>query len=174
MAEVHEDPQAFFELDVQPYKRNHPLPLEDYEGYVTAYAVVPVAFPTMAKFYYDMLEHIASIYPFTVQFILLPLVDNRDEKSPGSPTEVLQTSRYNQPSTTVLEPSSHYPPALAYLLHAEIVAGNTQASLWNDRPTIFLVSSDGVYIERLIAPTIIELERRIAVHLLQLETTSEL
>jgi hypothetical protein len=188
MAEVREDPQAFFELTVQPFQTGKSsVSLEDYEGYVTVFAVVPKAFSGMTKFYRDMLEHIAFVYPFTVQFLLLPWNGDDDESSTMSSTvsssslssleeEALGLTRYTKPRVTVLESAHHQQPtaALNYLLHAELMAGNSRSSLWDDRVTVFVVSCDGMFIERLISPTITQLERRIAVHLLQLEIHSEL
>ncbi len=53
---------------------------------------------------------------------------------------------------------------LRYLQSREIVAGNHALELTLDRPTIFLVSHTGMYVERLVAPTMELLERRIKVH----------
>ena len=228
MAEIHETPEAFFQFPVKPllpmnddnppHSHSHfpspPLSLEDYEGYVTVVAVVPTAYPGMAQFQYQLLEHVASVYPFTVQILLVPLdpppqnnnnhpTHNKDDElEPSSSSETPPPPRWKPPrrngsnnnnKVMILEPmtltvTTTTPPSLStsfrlveYLAQAHIVAGNhasrpspPSALVWDDRVTIFLVSFDGMFIERLIAPTLVELERRIAVHLLQLEVQAEL
>jgi hypothetical protein len=162
MAELREDPQAFFQLTAAQANGKE-LSLEDYEGYVTVFAVIPATYPGMAKFYYDMLEHIASVYPFTVQFIVLPW-QSKDDPEEGGIDAVFAPHRYKKPKVVLLEevPAPARPTeALDYLLSAQIVAGNGDKSLKDDRVTIFLVTSDGMFVEKLISPTITLLERRL-------------
>ena len=200
MAEIDGDPEAFFQLTVKTASsssaaaaavsstatvasNNNEMSLEDFEGYVTLFAVVPTNYLGMAMFYYDMLEHIATIYPFTVRFILLPwqskVVVTEEDPSKEQETTIVdavfQPQRYQNPKVVLLEPSSRPTKALEYLLHAPIVAGNGEdVALQEDRVTIFLVSADGMFIERLVSPTITLLERRLAVFLLQLSLSPEL
>jgi hypothetical protein len=172
MAEIHNDPEALFQMSVTK-SNGHELSLEDHEGYVTIFAVVPTKFPGMAKFYYDMLEHIGLIYPFTVQFLLLPW-QTQDTNDPVDLESLFVQRRYPKPHVVLLEPASQPTNVLSYLLQADIVAGNDDALLKEDRVTTFLISSDGMYIERLLSPTITLLERRIAVYLQQLSMAREL
>ncbi len=171
MAEIHQDPEIFFQMEVTP-AADSDLSLEDFEGYVTIYAVIPTHFPGMAKFYYDMLEHIASVYPFTVQFLVLPWQSQDDTTNDMNDLFALQ--RYQKRHAVILEPVFQPTTVLNYLLEAKIVAGNDNAYLKEDRVTIFLVSSDGIYVERLLSPTITLLERRIGVYLQQLSMSREL
>lgn len=176
MAEIHDDPEALYQMTVTTSKGQQ-LSLEDHEGYVTIFAVVPTQYAGMAKFYYDMLEHIGSIYPFTVQFLFLPWQssDNKEDKGQTDDTEaLLAPQRYSKPHVVLLEAVSKPTDALKYLLKANIVAGNDDASLKEDRVTTFLISSDGMYVERLLSPTITLLERRIGVYLQQLSMSREL
>lgn len=182
MAEIHDDPEAFFQLTVTKAEDGKTLSLENYEGYVTVFAVVPTAYTGMAKFYYDMLEHIAAVYPFTVQFIVLPWQSSKDDNTEegGDIDDLFAPHRYTKPKVVLLEqvaasarPTHH--PALEYLLNAKIVAGNGEdTELKDDRVTTFLVSSDGMFVERLVSPTITLLERRLGVYLLQLSMSPEL
>ena len=222
MAEVHDTPEAFFQIHVRPFHHQHPPPLhsplwlslEDYEGYVTVVAVVPTAYPDMAQFHYQLLEHVASVYPFTVQILLVPLDnDNDNDDSTSSSSSSSSSSSATPPATpkwepprrnkatkvVILEPitatdttttstgttttTTTSPPStlrlLEYVAHAKVVAGHPLSSsssslVADDCVTVFLVSFDGMFIERLIAPTLMELERRIGVHLLQLEFQAEL
>jgi len=191
MAEIRKDPQAFYELTVQPIPKRESkstsvptLSLEDYEGYVTVFATVPTSYSGMAYFYLSMLEHIASVYPFTVQILLQPLDerDGDDETCTATPGrwDPATDEEYRKKSTNgggrrviLLEPTAHSIPILEYVVQAEITAGSPSSTLRSDRVTVFIISYDGRFIERLISPTITELERRIAVHLLQLEPNSD-
>ena len=173
IAEIFDDPESFFELTVTKAD-GQKKSLEDYEGYVTVFSVIPSTFPGMSRFYYDVLEHIASVYPFTVQFVVLPW--QSDGKTDLN--AAFGRNRYKNPRVVLLEEvraPARPTEVLDYLLEAKITAGNNaDASLWDDRVTTFLVSADGMFLERLISPTITLLERRIAVYLQQLSLAREL
>jgi len=122
-----------------------------------------------------MLEHVGSIYPFTVQFLLLPWQTGEEGVSTDQNLEsLLMPQSYPKTHVILLEPVSMPTAALNYLLQAKIVAGNDDATLKEDRVTTFLISSDGMYVERLLSPTITLLERRIGVYLQQLSMSQDL
>jgi hypothetical protein len=174
------DPEDLYRLQVTKHEHDgtSKLELEDFEGYVTMYAVLPLL-PGMAQFYYELLEHVQGIYKYTVQTLVEPhkvvpdvVVDDstnsNDDDDDMSILEPLPNAK-----TILLQPSQNNEASdlLQYMLEAgELMAGNDYGSTFHgDRVTIFLVSADGKFIERLISPTMTLLERRIAVFLKQLE-----
>eukprot|EP00934_Nitzschia_sp_Nitz4_P003814 Nitzschia sp. Nitz4//scaffold28_size193895//163172//163894//NITZ4_001685-RA/size193895-processed-gene-0.82-mRNA-1//-1//CDS//3329546042//3804//frame0 len=171
MAEVHQDPEAFFQIPVESYPpHSHISSLEDQEGYVTLFAVLPLKDPGMANFYRNMLEHVANVFPYTIQTIILPWIELEGDHD-SNDTPMKQTISQWKPSKRLLmlEPTPRVTQALDYLVQAPLAAGNPDATLAVDRVTVFLVSMDGVYIERLVSPTMTLLERRASVFLQQLD-----
>lgn len=169
MREVHGDPEAFYELQVTKENGNT-LELEDFEGYITLYAVVPLL-PGMAQFYYEMLEHVQSIFPYTVQIIMAPLQVTNPFQAEA---RTIKIKPHKKRKVIVLEEDSNPTSALEYLLKAQVVAGNDDADLPLDRVTIFMISLDGKFIEQLVSPTMTLLERRLSVFLKQLDFTTDL
>ena len=161
MKENQHDPEIFFQMQVTK-QDGKSLDLEDFEGYVTLYATIPLI-PGMSQFYYEMLEHVQGIFPYTIETLVAPYnISLADEVC------VSITPR-QEPKTILLKEVIEPSPVLEYLVNAEIVAGNDEAALLLDRVTIFIVSTDGVYIERLISPTMPLLERRVSVFLMQMD-----
>lgn len=173
MAEERGEPEQLFNLEAtRQIRRNDgsgssvtaPYLMENNEGYITLYAVLPLL-PGMAQYYYDAVEHMAHVYQYTLVAMILPFpVTTDDGKSKPTailtPVEKPRSILLEQPST----PGDH-PEVLKYLLSRQIVAGNQfDVALDLDRPTVFLVSHDGMYIERLVAPTMETLERRVKVY----------
>lgn len=170
MAEISEteDPEEFFQFEATKANGDS-LSLSDAcEGYVTVYAVVPMV-AGMSQFYHDMLEHIASVFPYTVQVLLLPwmgLPRNHKEKSEAWMKEaVFKNRESSKKRVIVLKETSEPPKELEYLVHVPLVAGNSDPAILLDRVTVFLVSAEGVFIERVVSPTMELLERRISVYL---------
>ena len=173
MAEERSDPEQFYQLRVTKSNSNSNdgqtvLPLEDNEGYLTLFAVLPVL-PGMAQYYYDAIDHISSVYKYTLVPMILPVTVNNNEQneieiqpSQNSKCILLQSEKEDTiKSNTVLQ----------YLLTRKPVAGNSQLEFTLDRPTIFLVSHTGMYVERIVAPTMEMMERRIKVHELSMTET---
>ena len=48
------------------------MSFERFEGYVTLIAVVPLT-EGMSQYFYDMLEHIHKVYPFTIEIVVFPV-----------------------------------------------------------------------------------------------------
>lgn len=200
MAEERSEPEQFFELNVQKVpvaadaniNRGEDMSLEDNEGYITLYAVVPMK-PGIGKYYYEAIEHIAHVFKYTVVAMILPYYDTRKEngalffpdgsssvsianriiksRSPGKTKSILLTGydvRQN-PDNKVLEYLLSR-DVVAGKMHPEVIEGNIEDDkLLAAGPNIFLVSQTGMYVERMVTPTIELLERRIKVHELALE-----
>jgi hypothetical protein len=156
MAEERDDPEQFYLLEATKHNGKS-ITLENNEGYVTLFAVLPML-PGMASYYYDAIEHIAEVYKYTLVPMILPITV--EESSKGLQSLLPKSNS----KTIVLENGSISHPILQYLRTRQVVAGNQALQFTLDRPTIFLVSHTGMYIEQLAAPTMELLERRIKVH----------
>jgi hypothetical protein len=197
MAEQRTDPEQLYELHA---KRSDvvSMSLEENEGYVTLYAVIPML-PGMAQYYYNAIEHIANIYKYTLVAMILPYYDD-DQSTTSSPSSsILQsitdktlgenTSNNNnnkkkKTKSILLEGhkrGENVPnPVLEYLLSREVVAGNFNLNKNNNNesilmttPNIFLISHTGMFIERMVSPTMEMIERRLKVHLRAMDEPSE-
>jgi hypothetical protein len=183
MAEERRSPEQFFNLkatrqvvttiDGHRTPSTSILPMEDNEGYITLYAILPL-WPGMAQYYYDAIEHVAHVYRYTLVALILPYPavtpDNQINSEPLLVVEKTKSILLEQPSI----PNDH-PEILQYVLSREVVAGNQfDIALALDRPTIFLISHNGMYIERLVAPTMETLERRVKVYESVMEEGSDL
>lgn len=172
MAEEKKHPEQFFNLkatrqvvtnDDRGVVSTSTMSMEDNEGYITLYAILPIR-PGMAQYYYDAIEHVAQVYRYTLVAMILPYpAVTPDDGIDGETLSAVAKSKsilLEQPSTL-----SDQPDILRYLLSREVVAGNQfDSTLALDRPTIFLISHNGMYIERLVAPTMETLERRVKVY----------
>jgi hypothetical protein len=162
---VDKDPEDFFRMQVTKQNGNT-LELEDFEGYVTLYAVIPLM-PGMAQFYYEMLEHVQTIFPYTVETLVAPYITSSNVRNNNNDVTI---TPHKEPKTILLQVEKEPTPVLEYLMNAEIVAGNDDTDLLMDRVTIFIVTVDGMFIERLTSPTMRLLERRVSVFLMQFKT----
>ena len=200
MAEERNDPEQFYELHVEKVeagasynvRKGTSRSLEDNEGYITMYAVLPML-PGMAEYYYHAIEHIAQVYKYTVVAMILPYYDTTDENHDAiSILESIAESRnaFEKPKSILLtgydargQPDNE---VLEYLQSREVVAGtldprdgdnsseNDDDALLLTRPNIFLVSHTGMFIERVVSPTMKMIERRIKVHELAMKDSHEL
>ncbi|MGK3746495.1 MAG: hypothetical protein ACI8RD_008468 [Bacillariaceae sp.] len=194
MAEQRTDPEQLYELYVKRAADDVSISLEENEGYVTLYAVIPML-PGMAQYYYDAIEHIAHVYKYTLVAMILPYYDDDDQSAAASSSpssSILQTiidnslGDKNKKKTKSILLEGHRKggntpnPVLEYLLSREVVAGNFNLnnnnyneSILMTTPNIFLISHTGMFIERLVSPTIEMIERRLKVHLLAMDEQSE-
>ena len=195
MAEQRTDPEQLYELRA---KRSDDvsMSLEENEGYVTLYAVIPML-PGMAQYYYDAIEHIAHVYKYTLVAMILPYYDDDDQSTASSPSSsILQSitdnslgdsnsnnSKNKKKTKSILleghKRGGNVPnPVLEYLLSRKVVAGNfnlnnnNNESILMTTPNIFLISHSGMFIERMVSPTMEMIERRLKVHLRAMDEPS--
>ena len=166
--------REFFNQPPMQLASGRTIEFEDLDGYVTVFAIVPL-YPGMAHYYYEMLEHVQSVFPYTVETLIQPLrLDNDEHKDV---TLVPPTADKTKPSKVMILPEANananenkrYPSQLEYLLSIEPQMGSDDKTFYNDRVTIFIISMDGLYIERSISPPMGELEGRLKVYLEQME-----
>jgi hypothetical protein len=208
MAEQRSDPEQFYELHAKRvagtnYNKGSDMSLEDNEGYITLYAVLPML-SGMAEYYYDTIEHISKVYKYSLVAMILPYYDTtneQDDSKPSSSTSILQSivgSRSSRETHGKKETKTKsilltgydvqqnaHNEVLEYLLTREVVAGtldpqypdrhyDNDNTLLITRPNIFIVSHTGMFIERVVSPTMEVIERRIKVHELAMEENFEL
>jgi Glutathione peroxidase len=83
-----DDGEAFWELEVT-MTNGKKMSFERYEGYVVLIVVMPLM-PGMSQYYYDMLEHIHKVYPFTIEILVFPV---RREDHPDVHLHLPETSK---------------------------------------------------------------------------------
>lgn len=160
--------------------------------------------PGMAQYYYNAIEHIAHVYKYTVVAMILPYYrtsDKHDDSvSENADSNILETilkerkgvgkieKRNAMAKSILLEGYSAEQESennvLKYLLSREVVGVRDDSNsdqknqddnmLFSSRPNIFLVSYNGMFMERLVSPTMEMIERRIKVYELGMEKEYEL
>jgi hypothetical protein len=147
------------------------MSLEDFEGYVTLYAILPLV--PSAQYYYELLEHIHKIFPYTVEILVMPYQEI-EEIDKEDKTTTVAIKPHDNPHVTFLQQETR-PDLLFYLWESKVYGGEENLKdVPKDRPSIYVISTDGRFVERLISPSLTDLERRIIVYLKQLEQTNEL
>jgi len=209
MAEERSNPENFYELHAKRVpeaagmsdNKGSDMTLEENEGYITLYAVLPML-PGMAEYYHDAIEHISQVYKYTLVAMILPYYDTIDDSiSSSTSTSILQSiiesrkagkthgKKETKAKSILLEgydiQQKSGNEVLEYLLTQKVVAGtlypqsddnytDNDNMLLITRPNIFLVSHTGMFIERIVSPSMEIIERRIKVHELAMEDKLEL
>eukprot|EP00536_Pseudo-nitzschia_multiseries_P009031 jgi/Psemu1/241747/estExt_Genewise1.C_2440050 len=206
MAEERNDPKQFYDFRAKRATAASDMSLEENEGYITLFAVLPIR-PGMTQYYYNAIEHIANVYKYTVVAMILPVhgvaeeqEQEQDDNANGSSTTTASLSDNAAIMASILE--SRNDPAygksraksilleeydigskskneiLEYMRTRPVIAGvlhhgepeeSMDRTLFMRMPNIFLVSHNGMFIERMISPTMETIERRIKVHELAME-----
>lgn len=138
-----------------------------WDGSVAILAIVPMH-AGMAVYYYEMMEHLHKVFSPHVETVLLPI-----DVGEGNHIKIRQ-----KPGVIVLEEESpnrllkH--PLVKYLTNIKPTSGTAeydhmneavQMELDTDRPTFYIISADGWFIERLISPTMKKIKKRTALFL---------
>jgi hypothetical protein len=135
-----------------------------FEGYVTVVSIIPLL-PGMAVYYYEMMEHLHSVFAPKVEFVVIPIDHEQGIHI------VLQ----NHAKVVMLEEESNIEshPWVRHLTSITPRSGagtknhrdeTVQIDLHQDRVTIYIVSADGYFIERLISPSMATLQQTIAIY----------
>jgi hypothetical protein len=142
--------EAYQLYDMEVEKENGDLlEIENFEGYVFIYAVVPLL-PGMGQFYYELLEHIRSVYQLSTTSVLLPVHVHDDDKSPA-----MKIQSHDESNSILLKESKEVPPGLMkYLTDSKHIVGSDETEISYDRVTIYMFSADGIFFQRLISPTL--------------------
>ena len=153
-----ENPNALWELPTTTTTlRTHQgqrISSDWFKGHVTVFAITPLL-PGMAVYFYELLEHLHSVFAPKVEFVMLPIDLNKGLHIPLRET----------PKVVVLEEESSIDshPWVQHLISIKPRKGAAtkdhrdeiqQLPLHTDQVTIYIVSADGCYVERLISPRV--------------------
>ncbi|CAB9526400.1 expressed unknown protein [Seminavis robusta] len=150
-----EDPEDFFELKT-PLANGKMLKFEKFEGYVTTFVVIPL-FPGMAQYYFDMMEHLHKVYPFTLEIVVLPIrIDTHPDVKLTIPAKtkitVLPEIKREAGSESLAESNN----VLEYL---EQVIFPGADFIFTDRVTAYFVAYNAGFVEKEDSPTLDFMER---------------
>jgi hypothetical protein len=186
------DPDEFFypQLGVVTTIDGTKIALEDLvDGYVTLFARIPMLYPDsgMAHYYYELLEHVAAIYKYTLQIVVIPIVRIMGQEpldvsllQPHALSSSSQSSS-NQERRRVIVLQETTIQALPSFLtdfvwETKPVAGESapMGHVVQGKVSMYLVSADAAFVERLVSPTMTILEERIPVYVNQLSARADL
>jgi hypothetical protein len=199
------DPDEFFypKLGVGMTIDGTEIAMEDLvDGYVTLFALIPMLHPDsgMSQYYYELLEHVAALYKYTLQIVVIPIRIFGHEPSTDSfiqPHALSSSSSHQSSSSSSSSPHHHHqeerrrrvivlqdmtfqelPSFLTdFVWETKPVAGDSAPSMGNvvrDKVSMYLISADAAFVERLVSPTMTILEERIPVYINQLSARADL
>jgi hypothetical protein len=165
MVGTADDPEEFYSYKIRTISQAV-IETDRFEGYVTVVGFIPLL-PGMAAYYYEMMEHLHTVFKPRVEFVAIPM-----DLYLG-----IHIKRHEpRPNVLVLEeetaPDMH--PLIQFLTKVKPRNGAGvkdhhgdmhQAPLQTDRVTLYIVSANAYYVERMISPTMGELEQKIGVYL---------
>lgn len=165
------DDEAFYQLQATDMN-GKTIDFENYEGYVTVIAALPkqqgedykwivvvqcynaihvsqnvfdVGFKAVAQFYYEMLQHLHDIYPYTLEILIVPL----EKKTEIQPHKHAKVRLLKDPHPQVLS-------LLQSRLHGNLA--------YQDKATLYLVSADGNTVEAFVSTTMPDFQRYLRYH----------
>jgi hypothetical protein len=165
---AHDNPDALYDVGTLRTYRGKRIEADRFEGFVLVLAVVPLL-PGIAVYYYEMMEHLHTVFAPHVEFVIMPMdhghgihIHQRDE-GVGKVVVLEEES-----ATTALE--KH--PWIQHLTSIKPRRGLgtkehgngdeiLQRPLQTDRVTFYIVSADGYYVESLISPSMEQLQQKI-------------
>lgn len=148
--EAHE-PDDFFQLEV-PISSTQKLSFDRFEGYITLVVVLPLV-PGMAQYYYEMMEHIHSVYPYTLEMVMFPV---RRDDYPDLQIKIKpDTKLVWLPELAKNGDKIESNPVLEYLEHTIYPGSN---AIFTDRVTTYIVSYNAGFVEKEASPTLKYLE----------------
>jgi hypothetical protein len=162
---AHENPDALYEVGTLRTYQGKRVETDRFEGYVTVLAVVPLL-PGMAVYYYEMLEHLHSVFAPKAELVVMPV-----DQGLGIHIKARSNGR-----VVVLEEESAVEthPWIRHLTSVKPRTGAaakdhngvvTQTPLQTDRVNVYIVSADGYYVERLVSPSMALLEQKVGLYL---------
>jgi len=158
------DPDDWYDVTLQKAD-GKTIQMEDVEGYVVMLVVLPM-YPGMTPYWFKMLNHIQDVFPYTLETFVLPARKENVENPPDMRKQMLDTADTKSKLILLQETAdTKANPALQYILSLKPLHGLEDAAYDDDRVNIFLVSSDAKYIERIVHPSRINLEKRLNVYL---------
>lgn len=143
-----DDPEELWDVTT-PLPNGKQLSMDRFEGYVTLVVILPLM-PGMAQYYYDMLEHILEVHPYSLEIIVSPI---RKESYPDYQVKLpSKKSKIIMLPEIVREGGLINPNPLLDYMEKAITKGKTFA--FTDRITVYIVSVSGGFIERHTTPSL--------------------
>jgi hypothetical protein len=155
---------------------NNKLNMERFEGSVTLVAVVPLI-SGMAAYHYELLLHVHETFAPHLECIIIPIDHGHGIHIKGKKQQQQQRgSRSSSAMVWVAEEESalHTVPLIQHLLSVKPRNGSgtqdpqgnvVQVELPYDRVTVYIISADSLFVERLVSPTLATLKSKIHVYL---------
>jgi hypothetical protein len=163
---AHDNPEALWDVGTLRTYQGKRIEADRFEGYVTVIAILPML-PGMAFYYYEMMETLHSQFDPKVEFVILPIDVGEGvhiKIRPDNPKVVIleeETAIETHPWVQHLMSIRPRSGAATKDHHDQVV----QVDLPTDRLTVYVVSSDGYFVERMTVPTMAALKRTIAIYL---------
>ena len=130
---------------------------------MTILVVLPLM-PGMASYYYEMMEHIHTTFPFTVEILIFPI---RRDDNPNVQLQLKPNSKIIMlPELAKKGENIESNAALEYLEHVIYPDSN---SFFTDRVTCYIVSYNAGFIEKTASPTMAHLDNLITHYLSEME-----
>jgi hypothetical protein len=159
------NPEALYGVGTLRTFQGPRIDADRFEGYVTVISLLPLL-PGMAFYYYEMMETLHEQFGRQVEFVIIPI----------DVGEGIHIKPRAKPNVVILEEESAIEthPWVQHLLSIRPRSGAAsknhrdeivQVDLPTDRLTVYIVSADAYFIERMTVPTMAALQRTIAVYL---------
>ena len=160
-----DDPEEFYSLELRTFQDRKKIDTERFEGYVTVVAIVPLI-PGMAGYYYEMMEHLHTSFHPSIETVVIPV-------DVGLGIHIRMHE--DDPKVLVLEEEGapEYHSMIKFLYNvkprsgaaSKDIDGNVvQMTIPTDRVTVYIVSADAYFIERLVSPTLAIMKEKISVY----------
>jgi len=166
---AHENPEALYDVGTLRTYRGNRIETDRFEGYVLVLAVIPLL-PGMAVYYYEMMEHLHSVFTPHVEFVVMPM-----DHGHGIHIQLQEKGKVVvlEEESVVTAVEKH--PWIQHLTSVKprkglgtTEFGNgdiiLQRPLATDRVTIYIVSADGYFVERLVSPSLDLLQKKVRLY----------
>jgi len=175
---VTSDPDDIYELST-PLPNGKTLSWDRFEGSITLVVVIPLL-PGMAQYYYDMMEHLHNVFPYTLEIVIFPIrrQDHPDlQFTRPQPQQQQQQKDSKIIVTKELQLEGNIIEANDILQYLEsIINGGyvVENPVFTDRVTCYMISFNAKYIEKEASPTLDLLEGMTSHHLTAYEWKGEI
>jgi hypothetical protein len=161
---------------------NNKLDMERFEGSVTVVAIVPLI-PGMAAYHYEVLLHVHETFAPHLECIIIPIdhghgIHIKEKQHHQQKPQGSSSSNHKSSNSMVWvaeeESALHTVPLIQHLLSVKPRNGSgthdlqgnvVQVELPYDRVTVYVISADSLFVERLVSPTLAALKSKIHVYL---------
>jgi hypothetical protein len=160
-----DDPERFYSIQLRTFQDRKKIETERFEGYVTIVATIPLI-AGMAGYYYEMLEQLYAAFHPSIETVVLPI-------DVGLGIHIRMHKE--NPKVLVLEEEGapEYHELIKFLYGVTPRSGAAskdhhgnlhQMTIPTDRVTVYIVSADAYFIERLVSPSMSELKQKISIY----------